>query len=578
VPGIKDDQDHWEFRGHKLRILTISESELKLFAQLFEDPGTPALQARLPQVHSRPLLTVLEKFAAAPRRLGDLQGEYLATEMFHESNAQRDGIITRQDDPAYQPETADQWVVSGPHFFVGTPLNKTPRRKCTEKAHYDDIDLTRIPDDFLPRAVYRPGNRDGDLDAFHAAIPEWPKPGLRLPILPAGKEAEGQGLSLSSPPGRGAGGEGFWPIADHEVPAWEALLGESLRRYGLDPEAPGAGTARRFGHFDQWQGPVQEAVTWLLAHQNQRDATTFASRFAALQLRQREPGEEAMRWLPRPLTTRFRYLNRVRCQAANERTLIPTIVPAGASHLDGGISIAFTDVKNLVSFAGAASSINYDFLLKTSGKNHARQDVLSALPFLATKAMQAVLARNLRLSCLTTHYAPLWQTSYTPAFNTDAWTSTDPRLTHRYELRWDQLTPDWQRGCALRSDYARRQALLEIDVLVALSLDLSLDELIQIYTVQFPVMKAYEQVDRYDAHGRRLPNTARKDPGAKELREALETHDGNDPVTISWSIDNGEQTVTRSFHPPFTPVDRIDDYGNAYHEFQRRLSADQAQT
>ncbi|HRY16032.1 MAG TPA: hypothetical protein P5330_09210, partial [Candidatus Competibacteraceae bacterium] len=153
IPGIKNDNGEWETRGHCQRLVNITEAELSLFARLFEKPDTPALQARLPQVHSREILAVLRKFTDAPRRLGDLEGEYLATEMFHEAYSQRDGIITRQDAPSFQPQSADQWVLSGPHFYVGNPFNKTPRTACTANGHYDVIDLTAIPDDFLPRAV-----------------------------------------------------------------------------------------------------------------------------------------------------------------------------------------------------------------------------------------------------------------------------------------------------------------------------------------------------------------------------------------------------------------------------------------
>ena len=153
VGGIKTDANSWNMAGHRQRLIPIGEQSLALFAQLYDKPGTSPRQARLPALHSQQLQSVLKKFAAAPRRLGDLEGEYVALEMWHETNAQKDGAIRRETS---FPDNASELVLSGPHFYVGSPLYKTPRAVCTENGHYDCLDLTTLPDDYLPRTNYKP--------------------------------------------------------------------------------------------------------------------------------------------------------------------------------------------------------------------------------------------------------------------------------------------------------------------------------------------------------------------------------------------------------------------------------------
>jgi hypothetical protein len=83
----------------------------------------------------------------------------------------------------------------------------------------------------------------------------------------------------------------------------------------------------------------------------------------------------------------------------------------------------------------------------------------------------------------------------------------------------------------------------------------------------------------YDARGRHIPNTARKNAGGTEFRTAFEAwksagHDPRDPnappLTVSWSIDDGNATVTKTFYPLFTRVDRETEYARPWGVFEGR--------
>lgn len=199
----------------------------------------------------------------------------------------------------------------------------------------------------------------------------------------------------------------------------------------------------------------------------------------------------------------------------------------------------------LCTFASLSSSIVYDFFVRLTGKQNITDDVLRILPILQT-IPDDLISRILRLNCLTTHYAALWAELYQPAFNRDGWAKTDPRLAP-----WDSLTPHWQRGVALRTPFERRQALVEIDVLAALALDLTLEELLTIYRVQFPVLQKNERRLLFDQRGMEVPvrtvaGQLQPDDRKPELAEMVE---------------------------PFTGVDREADYRQAWAYFEERLKA-----
>ena len=146
VGGIKTDEGIWNIGGHRDRIVRVTDAALAVFAQLYDEPDTPPRRARLPALHANALQSVLDKLATYPRRLADLGDDYTSTEMWHETMQQKDGTIQRRTsgDNGFVTDPND-WVLSGPHFFLANPFNKTPRRVCTVNGHYDPLEPRSHP-------------------------------------------------------------------------------------------------------------------------------------------------------------------------------------------------------------------------------------------------------------------------------------------------------------------------------------------------------------------------------------------------------------------------------------------------
>ena len=153
VPGLKDEEGRWSTVGHRSRVLRVDKATLATFASLYDGQGTPPSEARLPALHSQELLAVVRKLASHPHRLADREGMYYTTGHWHETMSQRNETIRRETS---FPSGVGHMVVSGPHFSVGNPYYKTPRERSVSRSDYDCLDLTVLPDGYLPRTNYVP--------------------------------------------------------------------------------------------------------------------------------------------------------------------------------------------------------------------------------------------------------------------------------------------------------------------------------------------------------------------------------------------------------------------------------------
>ena len=417
VGGIKDEHGKWNVAGHCDRIVHVDEELLELFARLYDKPGTPALEARLPAIHAVQVIDVLRKFAAYPKQLSDLKGAYTSTQHWNETLSQQDHTIRRE---TRFPEDASEWILSGPHFSVGKPMHQTPRRVCATNRAYDTIDLTVIPDDYLPRTNYVP----------------------------------------------------------------DCAPAEYRRR---TPDVP-----------------------W-------------------------EPGAKVSDY--------YRFVNREMVGPAAERTLLPAIMPRGIGHVNTTIAQVFRGTHDLIGLCAYGMSLPVDFRVKTTGMGHANTSLLDQLPMgdHSSPSFPLLALRTSLLVCLTSSYAELWQDCFAEEWRNDRWAKNDTRLENN---RFRDLASEWTRKYPLRTNYERHQALVEIDVLVAMALDLTVDELCAIYRIQFPVLKQNENDTWYDRNGRIIFTCSKGLPGV-----GLTRHEWNEAKSMmSGSI---EQWVADDIMPDY---------------------------
>ena len=300
---------------------------------------------------------------------------------------QRDGTILRraEDDDGFVADP-EEWVVSGPHFFLANAYNKTPRRVCTANKHYDAIDLETLPQDYLPRTNYR-------------------------------------------------------AMKDRE---------EYLRRV--------------------------PKVSWDTCDSDSRSRVTDFYRLT------------------------FRNM----LQPSNERSLVCAITPPGPAHVHSVRSAVFAQPSDLLASAFVCFSLIGDFFVKSMGRS-GLYDAWATLPRMPVPV--SGLCRLMAVTSLSSYYSSLWTSVFDIAFTDERWSQpANPRLSHEF---FGNLTADWTRDCALRSDYSRRFALVEIDVLVGLALGVTLDQLLLIYRVQFPVMHDYERDTWYDIDGQIVFTTSK---------------------------------------------------------------------
>lgn len=273
-----------------------------------------------------------------------------------------------------------------------------------------------------------------------------------------------------------------------------------------------------------------------------------------------------------------------------ERTLMSAIIPPKVGHVHAVYELGFKNDVDTALMSGLMESIPYDFYIKATGKGSGGIGVLGGLPIIRSIYSIRIILTTLLLNSLNEYYAPLWKKCWNVVWPFTTWSKSDPRLS---PTRFTSLTPEWTWDTPLRTDYERRQALVEIDVLTAMALGMTLQQLKTIYRIQFPVLQSYEADTWYDANGRITFTNNRSLTGVGFTRPEWENAGAVQPIKrgdAPWdgimkhapagyvfartitddTMPGGPVQRTIEYAAPFDRCDREQDYETAWKFFEEK--------
>jgi hypothetical protein len=260
-------------------------------------------------------------------------------------------------------------------------------------------------------------------------------------------------------------------------------------------------------------------------------------------------------------TVFYRLAWRRQVASDTERALYAALIPPGATHVDGVNSLAMASSRNTALVAGFWASLPLDYFLRATARTNLWGAVARAMPAPHSDhpLASALLVRALRLNCLTRAYGDLWAKLYDPTWPAyEPWACDWPGLQPLHEV-----TPDWRPDTPLRTERARRSALVEIDALVAVWLGMDVDALIAAYRGRFPVLQKYESVTWFDADGWKIAGNART-IGQRQTKESWAQFE-------AYQADPANSPVPEGYTAPFYKADREAEMRAAHAYFQKRL-------
>ncbi|MEU8405638.1 class I SAM-dependent DNA methyltransferase [Micromonospora sp. NPDC048842] len=270
-------------------------------------------------------------------------------------------------------------------------------------------------------------------------------------------------------------------------------------------------------------------------------------------------------WNGRRYTEYYRLVWRRRIPYDTERSLFAAIIPPGTSHIHAVHSLATPEEVDTVLAAAFWSALPVDYFLRITARADLQQGEARVMPAGSAghPLASAALLRTLRLNSLTSAYSDLWSSLFDPAWAYESWANEWPGLDPLGRTNGGPISTDWRVDTPLRSDRARRAALVELDALVSVWLGIGADELVAIYLSRFPQLARYEANIWFDAQGRKIADH-RSAFGVGQEKEHYDQ-------LMAYREDPMRSPLPDGYAAPFYKADRENEYRQAHAVFSKRL-------
>ena len=269
----------------------------------------------------------------------------------------------------------------------------------------------------------------------------------------------------------------------------------------------------------------------------------------------------------------YRLVARRMLDLKGEKTVMCAIIPPNTGHINGVYGWIAKDRNDIVLLGGLLASLPYDFLIKTIGKDNMYSNNTDLLPILDSKFNDSIKVRFLRLNCLNRYYSELWKSCWTISYTYEESAFKDCSDSVNYK----DLTEEWNRYSAIRNDIQRRHTLIEIDVLVAMALGMSLEELKTVYRTTFYSAQQNEANTWYDALGKIVYTASRSMSGVGSSRpewdnyiKNIESGDTYIRTICDDTVPGGPIERSIEYVAPFERCDREQDYETAWKFFEKK--------